>query len=737
MQMRPQDAFERGPLQLRRRVDRHAPKDDSLDVRELVSAIWRGRWRIGAITLACAILAAMLVSQVTPKYSAVAKILLDPRESRLTTGDDVVSDLVLSDQVIESEISIIRSNVLLERVVSTIGTDRLSPLTGEGAKPGLITRSKDTVKSLLGLDKSSPMDTAARNAARTERAVWAIRKSVDAWRSGESYVIMVMAETVDPRLSALIASTIAEQYIELQLEGRRETAAQATRWIEERVEDLRAQVGVAEDKVQDFKASALVADGSSVDIITQQMIELNNQLVNARVERVAAETKFNEVQRLIEIGGLEAPAGLLESAGLDQLASERTDLIRRDAIWAERYSETHPERARIRRELARLETVALDEMRRALEIQQNAVELARLRERTMQQSLNEMEQRVVEASRSAIGLRQLEREADAARLSYEQLLSRLAETRTQEKFQTADARMIESASTPGSPSSPRPKLMTVVGAMIGAILGLSLVLFRELTDATFKTLADLESETGLPVVAVFPTADWNSPRSALAEIGRDPFGVQAERVRSLRTSLSLNSNRSRKSHSIALLSSLPNEGKTTLTLLLAQISELAEKSVVVVDCDLRRPSLASLFRFETRHDFADVIRGRATVDEAICYDTGVGFDVLAARKARPEIADLMTADWLADVIEELKFCYDVVLVNTPALLSVSDALVVAQAVDQRVYLVEHDRTPKEAVRRGLNTLSDAGLHVSGVVLTKVDPERRVEPYATAYEPYHA
>lgn len=739
MNMSSRDAFEDGPLMLRRKVQRHHhPDDDAVDVRELFRVVWRGRVVIALCMAACAVAAALYVSTITPRYAATSKVLLDPRESRFITDEEVVSDLELSDQVMDSEIAILTSNVLLEAVIEQMGLDALTDLDSANKSPSVLSRVKSAVRGVLsGGAPDSATDAAAQRAAAVERMVWALRRATEVWRQGDSYVILIRVETETPTLSAELASVIADQYIALQLEGRRATAAQATAWIEQRVEDLRQQVNLAEAAVQDFRAGSLEEDGSSVDIITQQMLELNNQLVNARVERVAAETRFSEVQRLVQTNGLGAPAGLLTSSSLDDLAAERTTLLRRDAQWAERYPESHPERTRIRRQLDQLDQVTQEELRRVLDTQRNEVELAKLREETLKASLDEAEQRVIDASRGAIGLRQLEREAVAARTAYEELLSRLAETRTQEKFQTADARLIERASIPGAPSAPRPTLMTVLGALIGVGAGLALVLFRELTNPTYKSIRAIEAETGLPVLSTLPAADWRTPKDALDDLALNPFGVTAERVRKLRTAMSLNMDRIEASRSVLMLSSLPDEGKTTLTLLLAQVSELADKSVIVVDLDLRRASLQSLFRWRMRHDLADVIRGKASIDEAINYDTGLGFDVLAAKGAQPEAADLITPDFLTDLLEHLKFCYDIVLINGPALLAVSDALLMAKHVDQRIYVVEHDKTPREAVTRGLNTLSDAGLHLSGLVMTKVDLTRHSEPYSAKYEAYHA
>jgi uncharacterized protein involved in exopolysaccharide biosynthesis/Mrp family chromosome partitioning ATPase len=722
MDMSPRDPFATGPLVLRRSA-RRAAQDDRIDLADLWGALWRGRLMVLGCAVAGMLFAALAVSQVTPQYTSLAKVLLDPRESRFITETEVVSDLVLSDQVIDSELSILRSNVLLGDVIRSIGPDRLAAIDPAAQEPGLLA-------SLLGADAPVP-PTEAEMEATVERLVWVLRRTMSVWREGESYIIGIEATTPDPDLSQILAQTLADRYIAQQLAGRQATAQQATEWIEQRAADLRGQVEAAETAVQAYRATEVAEDGPSVEIATQQLLELNNQLVLARVDRVAAESRVSEIARLLDADGPAAVAELVSTDALDGLKDERLALLRRDAVWAERYDESHPERTRIRGELVRLDQDMEAELRKHLDSLRKEVEIARLREQTLADSVKEMEARVVSASQAAIGLRQLQREADAARASYEELLTRLSQTRTQEKFQTADARLIERATRPGAPSAPRPKLMMAMGGMGGFLLGLVALLLRVLARPTVHTVQDLELESGLPVVASVPEGDWTTRRAAMTALSRDPFGLVAERVRRIRAAIEL-ADEDAASQSVVLLSAMPEEGKTTLSLFLAQVAQLSGKAVIVVDCDLRRPSLQAEFGWDMRHDLADLIRGRCGLDQAIYDDTGLGFDVLAARGSNPGAADQMSRRWLRGVLEELKLYYDLVIVNAPALLDVSDALTIAQATDHRFVVVRHGHTPRRAVARALGALGDAGIAVDGMVLSRADPRDEAAAYSRTY-----
>lgn len=734
------DVFDRGVLGPRRASSSppQSAESDGIDLQDLLRGVWRGRYVIIAFALAFAMIAALVVSQITPRYAAFSQVLLDPRERRVFTNAQVVSDLKLSDQVLASEMSIMRSNVLIELVIEQIDNTApgaLSVLDPVNDKPSLLSRLKNGVKSVLGLGTADEAEAEAMALqARIDRLTWAVRRNVDIWRDGDAYIINIRAETVDPELSALLVSTLAEQYIAQQLEGRQQTATQATQRIEHRVEDLRVQVKIAEDAVEDYRAQSLVEHGSSIDIITQRMLSLNDELVNARVARLAAESRYNEIARLIDQGGFASLGSMLTSESITDLNAQRLDILRSDAQWAERFDTGHPERRKLANQLQEVDRALTVEFQRALDAQRNEVQIARISEETLRETLNLVEQQFLEVSRSSIGLRQLEREADAARTAYKELLNRVSETRTQEGFQQADARIIERATVPSAPSAPRPRLMTMLGFLTGGALGLGFVMFRHMTTYTYRGLAELEQDTGLPVLTVLAEQDWTSTRDALAAVSDDTMGPVAESIRTLRNELSLG-NGDEEPQSVALLSALPGEGKTTTTVLLARLSEMADKLVIVVDCDLRQSTLQNEYTWHMPHDFEDLIRGNCTVLDAIQTDTGLGFDVLAARTVAPDAADLLRADWLHTVLEELKAYYDVVLVNCPPLLPVADTLVLARAVDQRLLLVRHNDTPRSAVKRCLSMLANNSLDISGQVLTRVDPDQITDSYAHSYGYY--
>ena len=729
------EIFERGPLQFQARSIGQGHRD-TVDLVMVARGLWKDRFIFLAATIACGLIAAILVSQVIPKYTSMSQVLLDPSEQRLVISQRVVSDRQLNDQVMGSELSILRSNTLLESVINALDTAHpgaLAAIDPSEIEPSLSRRVLGTLKGLIA-SKTAPDPDAEELAqfARVDRLTWAIRRSLDTWRDGDSYVISISAQTPDPGLSMLLASAIAEQYVLQQLESRRMSSAQAAEWIERRVGDLRIEVATAEGAVEDYRARSLEANGTSFEIISQRLVSLNEELITARVALVTAESRYNEIQRLIEVEGFDSISGMFTSEPIIALNAQRLELQASDAQWAKKFDENHPERRKLAGQLNEVNRALVAETQLVLDAQRNEVEIARLREQTMRKSLKEAEQKFLEVSRSSVGLRQLEREAVVARNMYTDLLNRYTETRTKEQLQQANARIIERATFPGAPSSPRPKLMTMLGLMIGAALGAGIVIFRFLTKGTYASVSELEQDVGLPVFTALPERGWKNLADALKDVEDDRFGATAEGIRRLRNELAIG-DQDGDVQSIALLSPLQDEGKTVTTVLLAHLTGQSDELVVVVDCDVRRNTIQSEYKFDMPNDLGDVLRGECTVVEALQTETGLGFDLLSMRHHEPDAVEMLTSAALSELLNELKSYYDVVLVNCPAVLPAAEALEIARAVDQRVLLARYNSTPRKALERCLTVLENNRLDITGQILTRVDPRMLRESSVYGYD----
>ncbi|MFN3209544.1 MAG: GumC family protein [Roseovarius sp.] len=665
---------------------------DVVDMRALFRRFLR-RWKLLlGISVLAAYTAYFLVSLIPSSYTATAKILLDPSRAQFLTGIEVLESRQPSQQVINGEIAILTSNLLLEDVIETVGQDRILAIVPE-------------LKDLP-------------EASRVDGLVWAVRERLTVWAENQSYVISMSFGTRDPQLTMDLPNVLAERYLAHQIDNRKETIRQAGSWLEERLAVLADQVAQTEEDVAKMRTESLIENGGTLENASEQISRLNNQLVEARAAHTRAEAQLLQLRQVMEKDGPLAAAALVPSTAMDELQARAVDLRQLDAGWAETVDPDHPRRARILRDLKQLEGEIAAEVRLELENLQGSYEVARLSEEAIRETISQMERRVVEISRGEIAQRKTEREAQAARQTYEALLSRLTDARTQERLQNAEAKLIERATLPLSPSAPRPKLMAALaGSTVLALVSVWAFL-AELTATTFRTPREVSDEVDLPVVAALPYERWFSNRGFLKQIRKKPFSPFAENIRKLMTMLLMRDEYA-ISTSLTVLSTMPGEGSTTTALALAEMSARTGRAAIFVDCDLRQASVARQFGWNARHDLADVIAGDCDLQEAIITPDGMPFDALICARPSPEMAEQLSSLDLESIVEELKQFYDLVILQGPALLSSASSVIVAKASDNRVLVVESEKTKRSEVKEGLAMLDKLHLPVDGIVFNKM------------------
>lgn len=700
-------------------------------MRGLFGLIWRRRkvvlYGMG-VGLALALTATMLM---TSKYTSISKIVIEARLPQTQSQTQIVPGMAVTDQAVNSVVSVIESNVLIGQAINRIGMDKLDALDPASQPRSLVGGAIDAIRSVFAARHTGPALLTPEQ-AKMQRLTFAIMKDLRVSREVQSNVIDIAVTNPNRVLATTIANALAAEFVVSQVQGRRQMADEATKGLQQRLDTMRTAVEKAETAVDQFRAAHLISDGGSLGAATQQLSDLNNQLVMARADRISAEAAFNRLKEVRAKDGVGAVSNLVTSPTLESLNVKLMDLQRQDMIWAQNYGPQHPERVRLAGEIKGVKTDIAAEVQKIYDQKQSALAQAELREQTMQDSISALEKRAVVLSQNTIGLRQLQRVADSAQKAYDDLLARVNEARTEAEMQQPMSRVIEQATVPTVPSSPKTKLMAIIGLLGGLTVGFGILLFQEMTSPSYSRASELEADTGLPVLASVPAGDWKTPADLWAELEERPHGMYAERIRQVRTGLLVKDGKT-AARSVLVCSSVPDEGKTTTTLALARMAAAVGKKVIVVDADLRRPGICDVLDRKMGSDFVDFLADRCPLTDAIYREPKAGFDILGPARPQPKAADTLDVAWLRPLIASLKSVYDLVLVDAPASLAVADATILGQAVDECVYIVRWHATPRDAVAKGLAQLTGAGAMIGGLVLTHVDPQAGVENYAGSYE----
>ncbi len=674
--------------------------------------------------------------QTTPLYTARAVVMLDQRENKVLDVSAVIAGLPSDPTTIQNQVEILRSRSLAGRVVDKLHLDD-NPEFGGGPLGKPHHSFLHWLNPLTWLGASAPLpseeDLKAERRNNEIDSILSIEKiSVD----GDSTAISIDVDSSSPSESARIANAIADAYVEDQLNAKYEATQKTSQWLADRLQQLSGQVQAAEAAVQQYKADNNINEtAAGTSVIQDQLGQLNGQLVLARSDLAEQEAKYSRVLMLQRTGHSDDVSQVVASPLIETLRGQETDMLREEAELNAKYGPKHPKILDLEAQKKNLMAKIDDEVQRVIQTVGNDVAVARAHVASLQGSLDQLEGATSSQNKAAVKLKQLESTATSTRSLYEAFLSRFKEAQGQEGITTPDARVISRAVVPTSPSYPNKQYTLGIAVPAGIFLGILLAMVAERLDAGFRTNVQLERMVGLPVLSALPEVTTLDVAERPADlIFSKPLGGYAEAIRGLRLGLA-QSNVDQKVKTLLVTSSVPEEGKSTVSLSLARLAAKSGQKVIVIDADLRHPSIAKALGFtKIDHDIIEVLTGEATLEAALLKDEKSSVSVLASTRSAVNPPDLLGSEAMAKLIGKLTEKYDLVIIDSAPLLPVHDARVLAPLVNSVLLVVRWEKTPRDAVGVAARTLADTQAHVAGVVLTRADSSR-YKYYAFGYQDY--
>ena len=701
-------------------------QDDDIDLRELLRKVWRRRGIILGTVIVLTVLAALVIFQLTPRYTASTLVMIGARENQVVDVEAVLSGLSDDDKTIQSEIQVIRSRELAAKLRLDRKPEFNPALQVPGAWATLLDPKtylpEDWVPVFYGAEVVRRQSEEELVKREFERVVTRFLDGLTVATEGRSRVVRISYQSLDRRQAAQIADTIADFYIVAQLDTKFQATQRANEWLNTRLSELREQVLVSEQAVEEFRKSSGLLRGKETTLAAQEVSELNTQLVIERTKRAESEARLRQVEGLLSSpGGTETATEVLESPLIQNLRQQEATVERRAAELASEFGPKHPRIITVQAEMADLQAKIRSEVNRIVDGLRNEVAVARARVATLSGALNDLKRRMGDLNEADVQLRALEREAQANRALFETFLTRSKETDTQEGFQQADASIISRATIPEAPSYPRKKLLLAFAVSIAGLIGIVLAFVVEKLDHGFRSMEQVESMMGAAPLGLVPalkgvTAIGKSPPHYILE---KPASAYAEAIRSLHTNLLL-SDVDKTPKVILLTSSLPREGKTSVALSLANLMASVGKKVLIIDCDLRRPSAQKHFEADSRPGLVECLLGQVKLEDAIIEHPKSGAELLPAGSPAPNPPDLLGSRQMKLLLESLAEAYDLVVIDSAPVMAVSDTRILARFVDKTVFLVRWADTRRETAMAGLRQVVEAGADVAGVLLSMVD-----------------
>ena len=732
---------------------------DIIDVKELLRTLWRRRTVIIGTTLFVTSLAVLYTSQVTPRYTASALLTLQTRHEAVVDIQAVMSGLMMDNTaVILTELDLLSSRRLIGKLVDKLQLANDPEFNGAlgDKKPSALAIALDPKTYIppdwlmaLGLS-SGDEDTMTEEERRSrERAsvVNAVTAALSATNPELSYTINLSFVSEDPKKAALLTNTLANIYLTDQLEAKFEATQRATNWLSERIGDLRAKVAAAEGAVENYRAQhKLIQTSGQGTVSEQQLSQLNVQLITAQTALAEAEARYSQVKTQSDRRGNAASLGeVLKSPLIQSLSEQEAQVRRRLADITKRYGPRHPETARANSELSDIRSKISEEIAKVTESVEAEVRVARARVSTLASSLDALKRENAALDRSRIELRELEREAQSSRVLLETFLARFKETSNQEDLQQADARIISEAEIPAGPSYPKKNQIIAIAFAISLVLGLGLAFLLEALDSGFRALEHLERLNKIKGLGMIPKL------TSLKLKGMPPFNyalakptsAYSESLRSLYTNLMFGGPGEAKTKIIMVTSALPGEGKTTLSLSLSMLLNKAGSiKVLYIETDLRRSNAAKIVTDidKTKPSITQYLTGAVEHwEECLNIHPASGLHLITAGGKTDYPQTLLQSERMRALIVEAYQRYDLILLDAPPLLAVSDAVILSHFVDAIIFAVRWEFTARDAVRNALELLRKAGAPIGGAVLTQVDVKRHAYygygDYASYYGRY--
>jgi len=571
-------------------------------------------------------------------------------------------------------------------------------------------------------------------------------------RVGLTYVLKVSFLSINPAKAARIANAVCQAYINDLLEAKYEAARHASGWLQDRINSLRADYSAAERAVTEFKQQHNLIESSGKLMNDQQMSEVNSQLILIQAATAEARARLNSIERVLSQEDI-ADASVTDSLKNEviiKLRQQYLELAGRASIWTKKYGPDHLAVVAARSQMAELRRNITDEMRKIAQSYKSEYEIALTRENSIRKSLASTVTVSLIAGQAQAQLRELESTAQTSRAMYDTFLQRHMEAVQQQSFPISEARLISQADPPLKKSQPN-RLIVLAGAAIGGMmLAFTVAILREASDNVFRTKSQVEEILEVNCLAVLPFLKRVEPNTdgkhgdtyALAQqrsitlqdtllryVVDLPFSQFTESVRSLKVLTDLK-NQVEATKVIGITSTLPSEGKSTLAANFANFIAHAGSRVILVDADLRRPSLSHSLSPAASTGLIDVLAGETTLDNAIWTDHSTGLVFLPAGPTAEALLhpnEILASVAIKSLIESLRSKFDYVIVDFPPLAPVVDTRATTTFIDSYVYVIEWGRTKIDIVETILFNACEVYDRLLGVVLNKAKV-RSIEGY---------
>ncbi len=711
---------------------------EGFDLWKYFDVLVRRRWSIAAVFTVSVLAALVLTLASTPMFQSTALLQIQPNGPNILSFQDVQESIGQAQaypDFFQTQYSILNSRALARRTIEKLDLASEADFNPELREPGLLARATGALRSVL---PGSGEEREFSELEREHQLVSAFLSEIEIAPRRKSFLVELSFSSPSPELAAAVARTTAEEYIDLTLDQRIESASQGRAFIEKQLSKTKARLEQTEIELQEFaRGRDIIALEQEESMVHARLSDLNERLTAAQGARIEIEAKY---KRSKTPGRYDLPE-LVNSPLLKTLVEDLTTLEIELAQLEATFTDEYPEVKRLGARVGILRKRIRTEEDRLLASVHADYDASVERESMLRTEMEKQRQIVTAYEEKAIDFKIMRREVDTNRTIYEHLLGRLKEVEVTEAVRASNVTILDPAEIPLETDRPSMPLNMAFSLLIGVFGGVGLALLQEFLDDSVKTPDDVERTVRLPTLAAIPEFridkgdEASSPSSPDREVALQPTSAGAEAIRTLRASLFLTS-AGGLPRRLLMTSARPGEGKTCISTNLAIALAQMGRRVVVIDCDLRKPRLHVALDVEQVPGLSNYLTGNAAIDEVIRPSGQAGLDVITAGPIPPNPVDLLDSQMMSDLLEGLEDRYDHILVDAPPSLVFADVPILTGRLGGGCLLVARSgETPKRALKQAGDYLLRMQSKVLGVVLNRVSSRNAGYSYYGYYGDY--
>ncbi len=693
------------------------------------------RWAALTAFLVVFIAVVVYTFTATPIYRARVQLLIENENPNVVSFKEVIEQEKATNDYYQTQYRMLQSRSLARRTLDQLKLwDSFTPRGSARGVRGTVAALASSVSGWFQSSTSAALPAAGETAEQS-KALDLFLTSLTVSPVRNSRLVEVEYASSQADLSATVANGLARAYIEQNLEFKYTSTREASDWLSQRLGEQRTQVETSEGALQRYRErNDAVSLEERQNIVVQKLADLSAAVTKAKTERIQKESAYNQIGSLQgnRAAALDSIPAILSNQFVQQQKTELAELQRQQAQLSEKLGARHPDMVKLRLAIETGEAKIQGEIAKVVLSLKNDYETSLVQEQSLMRALEQQKQDALAFNRKGIEYGALQREAASNRQIFDSLMQRTKETGISGELKTSNIRIVDAAEVPAAPSSPNKLMNLLFGALGGSVVACVFVFFIEYVDDRIKSPAEIRSHLGLPFLGMVPiltTGASAGEGSPLLHRGVQPgFG---EALRTLRTNV-LFSTTTDGSRSVVVTSSGPGEGKTVVASNIALALAQTGQRVLLIDADMRRPRVHEIFTERQEPGLSNVLTVDARFEDAVLSIENTGLSVLTAGHMPPNPAELLGSKRFTDLLSTLKARFDWIVIDTPPVMAVTDAPVVAHVADSVIFVVGAQMTSRSVAKTAVDQLSNAKAHIMGAVLNRVDLDNNSYYYSQYY-----